>query len=85
MCKDLQQWTLPRLRKEFGQKHGEMLYNFCRGKDERLLRLDQERKSVSAEINYGMRFTKVCVCLDDLQQFVCIESAICFSINTIKR
>lgn len=58
-CNDLQQWSLQALRKEFGQKHGEMLYNFCRGKDNRPLKMDQERKSVSAEINYGMRFTKV--------------------------
>jgi len=58
-CAELQQWPLPRLHKVFGQKQGETLYKFCRGEDDRVLKLEHERKSVSAEINYGMRFTKV--------------------------
>lgn len=58
-CKDLQQWTIGSLQKEFGPKHGKILHEYCRGKDSRLLKLDHERKSVSAEINYAIRFTKV--------------------------
>ncbi|XP_057290303.1 DNA repair protein REV1-like [Hydractinia symbiolongicarpus] len=57
-CEDLQKMTLLVLQKEFGVKLGETLFNFCRGKDERGIKMDQDRKSVSAEINYGMRFTE---------------------------
>ena len=58
-CMDLQRLSLTILRREFGQKTGEMLHNFCRGKDERPLKIERERKSVSAEINYAMRFEQV--------------------------
>ena len=58
-CADLQKWTLSSLQKEFGIKLGETLFKFCRGKDDRPIKTDHERKSVSAEINYGMRFTEV--------------------------
>ena len=47
------------LRREFGQKTGEMLYKFCRGQDDRQLKVERERKSVSAEINYAIRFSQV--------------------------
>jgi len=57
-CADLQTFSLALLQKEFGKKNGEHLYNHCRGKDERQLEYEHERKSVSAEINYGMRFTQ---------------------------
>ena len=62
-CADLQKWTLASLQKEFGKKLGEKLFKYCRGKDDREIELHHERKSVSAEINYGMRFTKVSGCL----------------------
>ena len=64
-CADLQKWTLGSLQKEFGKKLGEKLFNYCRGKDDREIELHHERKSVSAEINYGMRFTKAsgCYCI----------------------
>uniref|UniRef100_A0A7M5WQM1 DNA repair protein REV1 n=2 Tax=Clytia hemisphaerica TaxID=252671 RepID=A0A7M5WQM1_9CNID len=55
-CKELQMLSLTQLQKEFGPKQGDTLYKFCRGKDDRGLKLEHERKSVSAEINYGMRF-----------------------------
>ena len=61
-CADLQKWTLSSLQKEFGKKLGEKLFNYCRGKDDREIELHHERKSVSAEINYGMRFTKASGC-----------------------
>ncbi len=35
---------------------GHSLFEFCRGIDSRVLNLAQDRKSVSAEINYGIRF-----------------------------
>ncbi|TDL15610.1 hypothetical protein BD410DRAFT_103283 [Rickenella mellea] len=39
-----------------GPKTGEMLWNAIRGIDERVLESDKPRKSVSCEINYGIRF-----------------------------
>ncbi|XP_075121266.1 DNA repair protein REV1 [Leptodactylus fuscus] len=57
-CGDLQNLTMSKLQKEFGPKTGQTLYRFCRGLDDRPVRKERERKSVSAEINYGIRFTK---------------------------
>lgn len=58
-CGDLQCMAMAKLQKEFGPKTGQMLYRFCRGLDDRPVRTEKERKSVSAEINYGIRFTQV--------------------------
>ncbi|XP_077152658.1 DNA repair protein REV1 [Ranitomeya variabilis] len=57
-CGDLQNLSMSKLQKEFGPKTGQMLYRFCRGLDDRPIIKEKERKSVSAEINYGIRFTK---------------------------
>ncbi|NWR73960.1 REV1 protein, partial [Centropus unirufus] len=57
-CGDLQCASMSKLQKEFGPKIGQMLYRFCRGLDDRPVRVEKERKSVSAEINYGIRFTQ---------------------------
>ena len=59
-CEQMQSLSLTQLQKSFGVKNGDSLYKSCRGDDPRPLRTEHERKSVSAEINYGMRFTKVC-------------------------
>ncbi|XP_062505261.1 DNA repair protein REV1-like isoform X2 [Corticium candelabrum] len=56
VCADLQSKSLSWLQSEFGQKSGRSLYQSCRGIDEQPLRIVRERKSVSAEINYGIRF-----------------------------
>lgn len=58
-CGQLQRRSLQALQKEFGPKTGQTLYNFCRGIDDRQIKLEKERKSVSAEINYGIRFKEV--------------------------
>ncbi|XP_028656450.2 DNA repair protein REV1 [Erpetoichthys calabaricus] len=57
-CGDLQQLSMAKLQKEFGPKTGQTLYRFCRGLDDRPVKTDRQRKSVSAEINYGIRFTQ---------------------------
>ncbi|XP_032223436.2 DNA repair protein REV1 isoform X2 [Nematostella vectensis] len=57
-CADLQKLSLQALQKEFGPKTGLSLHRSCRGVDDRPLRVERERKSVSAEINYGIRFTQ---------------------------
>ena len=58
-CSELQKFSSQALQREFGPKTGLVLYQNCRGIDDRALRTERERKSVSAEINYGIRFTKV--------------------------
>lgn len=55
-CGDLQKMSLGVLQKEFGKKTGEQLYKMCRGLDDTKLNLEYVRKSVSAEVNYGIRF-----------------------------
>ncbi|XP_029044961.2 DNA repair protein REV1 isoform X1 [Osmia bicornis bicornis] len=55
-CTELQAISLSTLQKEFGKKTGEMLYNMCRGIDHSKLNLEYVRKSVSADVNYGIRF-----------------------------
>ncbi|XP_061580132.1 DNA repair protein REV1 [Cololabis saira] len=58
-CGDLQQVSLPQLQKRFGSRTGQTLFRFCRGLDDRPVRYEKERKSVSAEMNYNIRFSKV--------------------------
>lgn len=58
-CAELQKFSSQALQREFGPKTGLVLHQYCRGIDDRSLRTERERKSVSAEINYGIRFTKV--------------------------
>ncbi|CAL8266527.1 unnamed protein product [Lota lota] len=58
-CGDLQHVSQSQLQKAFGPRTGQTLYRFCRGLDERLVRYEKERKSVSAEMNYNIRFTGV--------------------------
>lgn len=58
-CTELQKFSSQALQREFGPKTGRVLYQYCRGIDDRALRTERERKSVSAEINYGIRFRKV--------------------------
>ncbi|XP_060785615.1 DNA repair protein REV1 isoform X2 [Neoarius graeffei] len=58
-CGDLQQLSIVRLQKEFGPRTGQTLFRFCRGLDDRPVCSEKERKSVSAEMNYNIRFTNV--------------------------
>ncbi|XP_055914234.1 DNA repair protein Rev1 [Eupeodes corollae] len=55
-CGDLQMVSLAKLQTAVGKKFGETLHQFCRGIDPRPLVYGQVRKSVSAEVNYGIRF-----------------------------
>ena len=58
-CGDLRLVSLQKLQETFGPKTGQSLYNNCRGIDDREIKTDHQRQSVSAEINYGIRFVKV--------------------------
>ena len=53
---DLVKVSLDKLQKELGHKTGASLYNMARGRDDRELELDHVRKTISAEVNYGIRF-----------------------------
>ncbi|XP_052873602.1 DNA repair protein Rev1 [Anopheles cruzii] len=56
-CADLQTISLNELQTKFGKKFGETLYHAARGIDERPLVYDKGRKSVSVDVNYGIRFS----------------------------
>ena len=55
-CSQLRQLSAAKLKSDFGAKTGQILYNYCRGKDERQLKLASERKSLSVDLNFGIRF-----------------------------
>ncbi|XP_022180311.1 DNA repair protein REV1 [Myzus persicae] len=55
-CGELSALSLQTLQSEFGNKTGLSLYKHCRGEDDRKLNYDYKPKSVSAEVNYGIRF-----------------------------
>lgn len=56
-CSDLKSFSQSRLQSEFGPKTGLMLFQYARGIDHRSLKLSSpERKSLSVDINYGIRF-----------------------------
>jgi len=55
-CDEMQQITLGKLQNEFGVKQGQTLYHMCRGEDKREVKSDHIRKSISADVNYGIRF-----------------------------
>ncbi|KZC10470.1 DNA repair protein REV1 [Dufourea novaeangliae] len=67
-CAELQTISLATLQKEFGKKMGEVLHNMCRGVDYSKLNLEHIRKSVSAEVNYGIRFESNADAVDFLKR-----------------
>uniref|UniRef100_A0A6A7FQN7 DNA repair protein REV1 n=1 Tax=Hirondellea gigas TaxID=1518452 RepID=A0A6A7FQN7_9CRUS len=72
LCGQLQRWSEARLSSMFGPRTAATLYRYCRGVDDRPLNSHHVRKSVSAEVNYGIRFSSH----DDIEQFLkelCVE------------
>ncbi|CAI9294554.1 unnamed protein product [Lactuca saligna] len=65
-CGDLRMISKETLRKDFGQKTGDMLWSYCRGIDNRLVGMIQESKSVGADVNWGVRFKD----MKDTQSFL---------------
>ena len=53
---DILRAKLPTLQSSFGPKTGKMLYEFARGIDDRPLKHEQERQSVSADVNVCIPF-----------------------------
>ncbi|KAK9892481.1 hypothetical protein WA026_020471 [Henosepilachna vigintioctopunctata] len=66
-CGDVQLTSLTLLQAELGQKIGETLLEQAKGIDRKPLNYNYERKSVSAEINYGIRFKKLEECYNFMQ------------------
>ncbi|XP_052196015.1 DNA repair protein REV1 isoform X3 [Diospyros lotus] len=56
-CGQLRRISKESLQKELGIKTGDMLWNYCRGIDNRL-----ESKSMGAEVNWGVRFNDLKDC-----------------------
>lgn len=68
-CGDIQSVAiLPMLRRELGAKLGETLYDQAHGIDRKPLTFQHERKSISAEINYGIRFQSLEECHEFLER-----------------
>ncbi|XP_041981157.1 DNA repair protein Rev1 [Aricia agestis] len=67
-CGSLQSLTLATLQQHFGNKTGSQLYDQCRGHDPVPLSFYTVRKSVSAEVNYGIRFENNEQCENFLKQ-----------------
>lgn len=59
VCEQLQALSMETLKSKFGVKTGDILYRHARGLDDRSLQFNKVRKSVSAEVNYGIRFKEV--------------------------
>lgn len=58
-CAELKSMSLNALRAQFGTKTGKILYDYARGVDSRELKTTTERKSVSVDINFGIRFRDI--------------------------
>jgi DNA repair protein REV1 len=56
-CGQLSNVPLFELQGDFGEKTGEMLCNFSQGIDKRELVMQTNRKSMSVDVNYGLRFS----------------------------
>ena len=54
---ELRKLSLAKLQSTLGVKTGQQLFRMARGKDERKVQVDHVRKTVSAEVNYGIRFS----------------------------
>ncbi|PNY04000.1 DNA repair protein rev1-like [Trifolium pratense] len=55
-CGQLMMISKVSLQKDYGMKTGEMLWNYSRGIDNRLVGDFQECKSIGADVNWGVRF-----------------------------
>jgi len=49
-CADMQNLPLNMLQKELGPKTGQTMYNSCQGLDQRPIKMEKERKSVSTMV-----------------------------------
>ena len=73
-CGQLRLISKESLQKDFGLKTGEMLWNYSRGVDNRLVGNIQESKTIGAEVNWGVRFK-------DLQDSQCFLLNLCKEVS----
>ncbi|XP_022215367.2 DNA repair protein Rev1 [Drosophila obscura] len=81
-CGDVQGVSLETLETVLGKKLALTLHQNCRGIDLRPLVYEQQRKSVSAEVNYGIRFTNASECETFLRQ---LSAEVATRLTDIKR
>lgn len=55
-CRQIHDMPLQELQNHFGKKFGETLLQMSKGLDDKKLNFEQVRKSVSVDVNYGIRF-----------------------------
>ncbi|XP_068148539.1 DNA repair protein Rev1 [Drosophila tropicalis] len=67
-CGDVQKTSVEQLETVLGKKMAGTLHQNCRGIDPRPLLYEQHRKSLSAEVNYGIRFTMASECESFVRQ-----------------
>ena len=65
-CQQLKEVPICELHAEFGKKLGTTLYDFARGIDNRSLTMEVERKSLSADVNFAIRFQS----FSDAEEFI---------------
>ncbi|KAF8356903.1 rev-1, partial [Pristionchus pacificus] len=65
-CGDMRKFEEKELEGVLGKKTAHLLYRMIRGRDDSEVVVERVRKSVSCDINYGIRFTKD----EELQQFL---------------
>eukprot|EP00898_Chlorokybus_atmophyticus_P005090 jgi/Chlat1/5582/Chrsp369S05362 len=73
-CKHVLAQSKAHLQRELGDKTGVMLYQYARGVDNRELKAEQQRKSIGADVNWGVRFTRddeVSKFIEDIAKEVC--------------
>ncbi len=73
-CAQLRAWSLFDLHREFGA-FGRRLHDLSRGIDERPVRADQERKSVSVETTYVQDLTTPAQCADEIRRLTVLLEA----------
>lgn len=61
-CEDLREWTPDALTRQFGS-FGQRLHDLCRGIDQREVKVEQQRKSVSVETTYVQDLPDLQACL----------------------
>jgi DNA polymerase-4 len=68
-CSDLRRWPLDILLERFG-KFGSRLYGLARGRDDRPVRIERERKSVSAENTFHRDLPDLAACRAEMPALV---------------
>lgn len=74
---DIQKLSLPVLKQMFGDTHGVNIFLTCRGIDIKPLAYQSERRSISVEISYGVRFSangQVLKFIKDIVDELCLRA-----------